>query len=128
MSTKTSYIEWQIQIHVPISSIFNQRNILKRFLKIYPLKGNIMKFVPGMHFGILDHVPFLQTGVELCVFWNCDKHLTSIVLAWGTLEPDARSETNPCDMWGTMQGAVKDTYILVKKFLRKFILVCRIYL
>ena len=90
--------------------------------KIGPLKENIMKFVPGMHFGILDHVPFLQTGVELCVFWNCDKHLTSIVLAWGTLDPDARSETNPCDMWGTMQGAVKHTSVLVKKLLIKFVL------
>ena len=60
-----------------------------------------------MHFGILDHVPFLQTGVELWVFWNCDKHLTSMVFAWGTLEPDARSDTNPCEMCGTMQGAAK---------------------
>ena len=63
--------------------------------------------LPGMHFGILDHVPFLQTGVELWVFWNCDKHLTSMVFACGTLEPDARSDTNPCEIWGTMQGAEK---------------------
>ena len=61
--------------------------------------------IPGIHLGILDHVPFLQTGVELWVFWNCDKHRTSMVFACGTLDPEARSETNPWDMWGTMQGA-----------------------
>ena len=51
--------------------------------------------LPGMHFGILDQVPFLQIGVELCVFWNWLRHRTSMVLAWGTLDPDARSVTNP---------------------------------
>ena len=30
-----------------------------------------------------------------------------MVFAWGTLEPDARSDTNPCEMWGTTQGAAK---------------------
>ena len=63
---------------------------------------------PGTHLGILDHVPFLHTGVELWVFWNCDKQWTSMVWECGTLEPEARSETNPCEMWGTTQGAANN--------------------
>ena len=61
-----------------------------------------------MHLGILDQVPFLQTGVELWVFWNCERHPTSMVCVCGTLDPDARSATNPCEMCGTTQGAEKD--------------------
>ena len=57
--------------------------------------------------GILDQVPFLQTGVELCVFWNCERHCTSIVWLCGTDAPEARSRTNPWDTWGTTHGAAK---------------------
>ena len=63
------------------------------------------RYPPGTHLGMRDHVPFLQTGVELCVFWNCERHCTSIVCVCGTDAPDARSRTKPCEMCGTTQGA-----------------------
>lgn len=55
-----------------------------RHLRCGPLfferkKSNATLLLPGTHLGIRDQVPFLHTGVELWVFWNCDKQWTSMV-------------------------------------------------
>ena len=65
------------------SSYYFRRISRAAFMAI--LNGLLMAFShftldsPGMHLGMGDHVPFLQTGVELWVFWNCDRHRTSMV-------------------------------------------------